>query len=131
MFIKNDKKFHFRSSVGNKANHATEYSYELNTLYHVKISQTQIVTGNFEYCIHINGVIFECLINFQPRSFETALFYLSDPWYDSFDGYGKLSNVSIANPNLQDHRMAAVQTEVNNWHMELQGLIPHCYVKCL
>ena len=97
LFVNKNKNLLFASSIGNQGNYNFYFPYELNKTYHIVISQTQSHTGNFEYCIKIDGIILHSVSNDQPIVFENVLLYFSNPWHTSLGGYGKLSNIEFNN----------------------------------
>jgi hypothetical protein len=97
MFINKDKWFQLSSSLGSSGDHVFKFYYELNTPYHVEISQTDFGHGNFQFCIRINNVDVYCKKNNHPRMFDGVRLYLSDPWHGVLNGKGKLSNLEVIN----------------------------------
>ena len=74
-------------------------NYELNKDYHFEISQQRNSKGEAVYSIKVNGETIHEIINTKPVKFKDVKLYLSDPWYETFAPFGKLSNLKII-PNL-------------------------------
>jgi hypothetical protein len=85
----------FRSSVSGYHDHGFDFSYQLNTLYHIEISQLKngdIVT----YRIRINGVKVHSEVNTDVEVFSAVHLYLSSPRLSTFGTYGTVRNLWVA-----------------------------------
>ena len=85
----------FRSSVSGNHDHGFDFSYQLNTPYHIEISQLKknnIVT----YSIRINNVTVHSTVNTDVEVFPAVHLYLSDPWLSTFGTYGAVKNLWLA-----------------------------------
>ena len=71
------------------------YNYELNKNYHFEISQIKNSKGEAVYSIKVNGETFHEIVNTTPLKFKDVKLYLSDPWYETFSPFGKLSNLKV------------------------------------
>jgi hypothetical protein len=67
----------------------------LNKEYHFEISQQTNSKGEAVYSIKVNGETFHEIVNTTPLKFKDVKLYLSDPWYETFAPFGKLSNLKI------------------------------------
>ena len=89
----------FRSSVSGNHDHGFDFSYLLNTPYHIVISQLKnddIVT----YSIRINNVKVHSTVNTDVEVFPAVNLYLSDPWLSTFGGSRKVRNLWVASGNF-------------------------------
>ena len=85
-------------------NFSHQYNFELNTLYHVKIKQEKIVRSmSGRFCIWINEQKVICKQTGLMKIFDNVRLYLSDPWYDGFKSYGKLTNMEVTNLGMKKH----------------------------
>ena len=97
LFISNDGKFMFRSSVNNNFNHGLDIDFELNTMYNVSIGQQIDEDGKYWYEILIDGDSKLKIENKNHRSYTNVKLYASDSYFDPF-----ITNVgSICNVNIQ------------------------------
>ena len=133
LFVNKNKNLYYATSIGNHGKYVFTFPYELNRTYRFMISQTQSHAGKFEYCAKIDDVIFHCVSNDQPRSFENVLLYFSDPWHESFENHGKLSNLKINNLRqptgdsmMNDYSSKVLKIEKENEDIidQLEQLIP-------
>ena len=99
VFVNKDKYFHICYHVNGNTNYVKNYNYELNKEYHFEISQLKNSMGEATYSIKVNGETFHEIVNTTPLKFKDVKLYLSDPWYDTFEPFGKLSNLKV-NANL-------------------------------
>ena len=97
VFVNQDKYFHHCYHVNGDDNYYQNYDYELNKDYHFEISQQKNSEGEAVYSIKVNGETFHEIVNTTPLKFKDVKLYLSDPWFDTFAPYGKLSNLKIIN----------------------------------
>jgi hypothetical protein len=95
IFLNPDKYFHNCYHVNGNHNYCQNYNYELNKDYHFEISQQRNSKGEAVYSIKVNGETFHEIINTKPVKFKDVKLYLSDPWYETFAPFGKLSNLKI------------------------------------
>ena len=95
VFVDPDKRFHICSHVNGNTNYYQDYNYELNKEYHFEISQLKNANGEAIYRIKVNGVTFHEIVNTTPLKFKDVKLYLSDPWFETFAPFGKLSNLKI------------------------------------
>ena len=89
----------FRSSVSGNNDHGFDFSYQLNTPYHIVISQLKnddIVT----YSIQINNVKVHSTVNTDVEVFPAVNLYLSNPWLSTFGGFGSVKNLWVASGNF-------------------------------
>mgnify|MGYP001317328059 CR=1 FL=1 len=89
------KYFHICYQVNGNNNYYQNYNYELNKEYHFEISQQTNSEGEAVYSIKVNGETFHEIVNTTPLKFKDVKLYLSDPWYDTFEPFGKLSNLKV------------------------------------
>ena len=89
------QEFEFRSSVNGNHDHGFDFSYELNTSYHIVISQIKI-DDDFVYSISIDNNTVHSVINTEPKKFATTKVYLSSPWLGTFGDYGQVKNLWVA-----------------------------------
>ena len=85
----------FRSSVSGNHDHGFDFSYQLNTPYHIDISQLKnndIVT----YSIWIDNVQVHSTVNTDVEVFPAVKLYLSSPWLSTFGIYGTVRNLWVA-----------------------------------
>ena len=94
IFLHPNKYFHICYHVNGNHNYCQNYNYGLNKNYHFEISQ-QISKGKAVYRIKVNGGTFFEIINTKPVKFKDVKLYLSDPWYETFAPFGKLSNLKV------------------------------------
>ena len=92
VFLHPNKYFHICYSAGDECR---DYNYELNKEYHFEISQHKNSNGAAVYSIKVNGETFHEKVNTAPQAFKDVKLYLSDPWYETFAPFGKLSNLKI------------------------------------
>ena len=97
VFVNQDKYFHHCYHVNGDDNYYQNYDYELNKDYHFEISQQKNSEGEAVYSIKVNGETLHEIVNTTPLKFKDVKLYLSDPWFDTFAPYGKLSNLKITN----------------------------------
>ena len=95
VFVNRGKYFLISYHVNGKADYWKKYSYELNKEYHFEISQQTNSEGEAVYSIKVNGETFHEIANTTPLKFKDVKLYLSDPWYETFAPFGKLSNFKI------------------------------------
>ena len=95
IFLNPDKYFHNCYHVNGNHNYCQNYNYELNKDYHFEISQQRNSKGEAVYSIKVNGETFHEIINTKPVKFKDVKLYLSDPWYETFAPFGKLSNLKV------------------------------------
>ena len=95
IFLHPSKFFHNCYHVNGDTNYCQNYNYELNKDYHFEISQQRNSKGEAVYRINVNGELFHEVINTTPFKFKDVKLYLSDPWYETFAPFGKLSNLKI------------------------------------
>ena len=101
VFLNPAKYFHTCFHVNGNDNYCQNYNYELNKKYHFEISQENNENGQAVYQISVNGEVFHEVINTTPFGFKNVKLYLSDPWYDSFAPFGRLSDLKIMDLNQQ------------------------------
>ena len=85
----------FRSSVSGNHDHGFDFSFQLNTPYHIDISQLKnndIVT----YSIWIDNVQVHSTVNTDVEVFPAVKLYLSSPWLSTFGIYGTVRNLWVA-----------------------------------
>jgi len=92
VFVNKNKYFSISYHV-NGNTHYQHYNYELNTEYHIEISQQ--MKAEAVYSIKVNGETFHEIVNKKPLKFKDVKLYLSDPWHDTFAPFGNLSNLKI------------------------------------
>ena len=95
VFVNPSKFFHICNHVNGNTNYCQNYNYELNKEYHFEISQHKNSKGEAVYRINVNGETFHEVVNTTPLKFKDVKLYLSDPWYETFAPFGKLSNLKI------------------------------------
>ena len=95
VFLNRDKYFLIAYHVNGNADYGQQYNYELNKEYHFEISQQTNSKGEAVYSIKVNGETFHEIVNTTPLKFKDVKLYLSDPWYDTFEPFGKLSNLKV------------------------------------
>ena len=93
VFVNKNKYFHFCYPVNGNTGYCQNYNYELNKEYHFEISQQ--MKAEAVYSIKVNGETFHEIVNTTPLKFKDVKLYLSDPWYETFAPFGKLSNLKI------------------------------------
>ena len=97
LFISNDGKFMFHSSVNNNFNHGLDIDFELNTMYNVSIGQQIDEDGKYWYEILIDGDSKLKIENKNHRSYTNVKLYASDSFFDPL-----ITNIgSICNVNIQ------------------------------
>ena len=97
LFIHNNGKFNFRSSVSNDFNYAKYIDFEKGQMYHVTIGQ-QIdnEVGEYWYEILIDGDSELKIENKNPTSYNNVKLYTSDSFVDPFiSDFGSICNVKI------------------------------------
>ena len=94
VFVNPDKYF-FCYHVNGDDDYCQSYNYELNKEYHFEISQHKNSKGEAIYNIKVNGKTFYEIVNTTPLKFKDVKLYLSDPWYETFAPFGKLSNLKV------------------------------------
>ena len=95
VFLNPSKSLYNCYHVNGDTNYCHSYDYELNTDYHFEMSQQRNPNGEAVYRIFVNGELLHEIINTTPLKFQDVKLFLSDPWYDSFAPFGKLSNLKI------------------------------------
>ena len=96
LFITNDGKFMFRSSVNNNFNHGLDIDFELNTMYNVSIGQQIDEDGKYWYEILIDGDSKLKIENKNQRSYTNVKLYASDSFVDPFiSNFGSICQVKI------------------------------------
>ena len=95
VFVNQDKYFHHCYHVNGDDNYCQNYDYELNKDYHFEISQNKNSEGEAVYSIKVNGETLHEIVNTTPLKFKDVKLYLSDPWFDTFAPFGRLSNLKI------------------------------------
>ena len=95
VFLNQGKYFLIDYHVNGKTNYGRQYNYELNKEYHFEISQQKNSKGEAVYSIKVNGETFHEIVNTTPLKFKDVKLFLSDPWYETFAPFGKLSNLKI------------------------------------
>ena len=93
VFVNQDK-FHICYNF-NGTEYWHNYNYKLNEEYHFEISQNKNSKGEAIYNIKVNGKTLYEIINATPTKFKDVMLYLSDPWYETFAPFGRLSNFKI------------------------------------
>ena len=93
------KYFYICYIVSGDTNYCHDFTYELNRGYHFEIAQQKRSTGEAVYSVNVNGETIHKKVNNMPRKYKNVKLYLSDPWHDTFAGFGELSNLKII-PNL-------------------------------
>ena len=94
VFVKQAKFFYICYQVNGNDDYCIIYNYELNKDYHFEISQHKS-NGEAIYSIKVNGETFHEIVNTTPLKYKDVKLYLSDPWYETFAPFGKLSNLKI------------------------------------
>ena len=84
----------FRSSVSGNHDHGFDFSYQLNTLYHIEISQLK-KHGIVTYSIRIDNVQVHSTVNTDVEVFPAIKLYLSNPWLSTFGTYGTVRNLWV------------------------------------
>ena len=96
LFISNDGKFMFHSSVNNNFNHGLDIDFELNTMYNVSIGQQIDEDGKYWYEILIDGDSKLKIENKNHRSYTNVKLYASDSFVDPFiSNFGSICQVKI------------------------------------
>ena len=97
VFVSKDKFFLICNHVNGyqTLGYKTKYNYELNKDYHFEISQQTNSKEEAVYSIKVNGEAFHEIVNTTPLKFKDVKLYLSDPWFETFAPFGKLSNFKI------------------------------------
>ena len=95
VFVHQDKYFHFCYHVNGNTNYCQNYNYTLNKDYHIEILQQKNYKGEAVYSIKVNGKTIHEIVNKTPLKFKDVKLYLSDPWFDTFAPFGRLSNLKI------------------------------------
>ena len=95
VYVNKNKYFHICHHVNGNTNYCQNYNYELNKEYHFEISQQTNSKGEAVYSIKVNGETFHEIVNTTPLKFKDVKLYLSDPWYETFAPFGKLSNLKV------------------------------------
>ena len=85
----------FRSSVSGNHDHGFDFSYQLNTPYHIEISQLKN-DGIVTYSIRIDNVQVHSTVNTDVEVFPAVKLYLSNPWRSTFGTYGTVRNLWVA-----------------------------------
>ena len=94
VFLNSAKFFYTCYQVNGNNDYCKNYNYELNKDYHFEISQHKS-NGEAIYSIKVNGETFHKIVNTTPLKYKDVKLYLSDPWYETFAPFGKLSNLKI------------------------------------
>ena len=115
VFLNPDKSFDTCYHVNGNTNYYKRYYYELNKEYHFVISQQKNSEGEAVYSIKVNGETLHEIVNTTPLKFKDVKLYLSDPWFDTFAPYGKLSNLKIITDLTNDEDCAAVYKD-GSWN---------------
>ena len=75
----------------------------MNNFQHIfllfKISQKENLNGEIVYRIKVDGITFHEVVNETPTKFPVVNLYLSNPWEESFESYGTISNLNIMKPS--------------------------------
>merc|ERR1712154_487550 len=95
VFLNPNKYFYTCYHVNGNNDYCQNYNYELNKDYHFEISQQKNSKGEAIYSITINGETVHEIVNKTPLKYKNVKLYLSDPWYETFAPFGKLSNLKI------------------------------------
>jgi hypothetical protein len=95
VFVNQDKYFHHCYHVNGNTNYCQNYNYMLNKDYHFEILQQKNSKGEAIYSIKVNGETIHEIVNTTPLKFKDVKLYLSDPWFDTFAPFGRLSNLKI------------------------------------
>ena len=85
----------FRSAVSGNHDHGFDFSYQLNTPYHIEISQLKN-DGIVTYGIRIDNVQVHSTVNTDVEVFPAVKLYLSNPWRSTFGTYGTVRNLWVA-----------------------------------
>ena len=99
----------FRSSVSGNHDHGFDFSYQLNTPYHIEISQLKnndIVT----YSIQIDNVQVHSTVNTDVEVFPWVKLYLSSPWHGTFGSYGTVRNLLVDSFCLEEGESTTTTT---------------------
>ena len=94
VFLNPAKFFYTCYQVNGNDDYCKNYNYELNKDYHFEISQYKS-NGEAIYSIKVNGETFHEIVNTTPLKYKDVKLYLSDPWYETFAPFGKLSNLKM------------------------------------
>ena len=94
VFLNSAKFFYTCYQVNGNDDYCKNYNYELNKDYHFEISQHKS-NGEAIYSIKVNGETFHEIVNTTPLKYKDVKLYLSDPWYETFAPFGKLSNLKV------------------------------------
>ena len=82
-------------------------NYEINTLYHIKITQ-ELLDGKWMF--KVNHIDFQLKPIENPdqetKEYENVKLYVSDPWTSSFESYGIVSNLEVT--DLTENQPIAV-----------------------
>ena len=95
IFLNPAKYFYTCYHVNGDDDYCQNYNYELNKDYHFEISQNKNSKGEAVYSITVNGETVHEIVNKTPLKYKDVKLYLSDPWYETFAPFGKLSNLKI------------------------------------
>jgi hypothetical protein len=93
--LNSEQVIEFRSSVSGDHDHAFDFSYQLNTPYHIEISQLK-KNDILMYSIQINNVTVHSTVNTDVEVFPAVHLYLTDPWLSTFGTYGTVRNLWVA-----------------------------------
>ena len=95
IFVNPGKFFYNCFHVNGDNNYCQRYNYQLNKENHFEISQIKNFKGEAVYSIIVNGETLHEIVNTTPLNFKDVKLYLSNPWYEAFAPFGKLSNLKI------------------------------------
>ena len=95
VFLNPAKYFYTCYRVNGDDDYCQNYNYELNKDYHFEISQHKNSIGEAVYSITVNGETVHEIVNKTPLKYKDVKLYLSDPWYETFAPFGKLSNLKV------------------------------------
>ena len=94
-FVKFNKKFLIRTSLGDNKNYGTHIDFVIGETYHVDIQQTKIDT-KYWYKIIVNDEEKISIENENAQNFSNVRFYTSDSFHDSFTNqFGSVCNFNI------------------------------------
>ena len=115
IFLNPAKYFYTCYHVNGDDDYCQNYNYELNKDYHFEISQHKNSKGEAVYSITVNGETVHEIVNKTPLKYKDVKLYLSDPWYETFAPFGKLSNLKIiANLTLLSKYLTSHDLSMNH-----------------
>ena len=97
IFVDNKhERFHFTTTVNENYNYAFNYQMKLHQDYHVVVSQQYNDQSQLIYKVVIDGKQVHSVVNTNGKHLHKATLYLSDPWWETINDIGEMSDLIVA-----------------------------------